>query len=208
MTRPQLFGRNGSHFTRLVRMVAFEAGVDLDFQVIGDIQGLDPADYGGHPGLKFPVLVRGEERTFGALTICRRIVEAAPRECRILWPEAMDPALQNAWELLSHAMLAQVQLVFGIAITGLPADHAYIVKAERGLDGTMAWLNARLPQLLAARPADQLSLFEIALYCQWEHLRFRPTVTLDGHDNLAAFSEAFGARPSALATPYLIDRRP
>ena len=72
----------------------------------------------------------------------------------------------------------------------------------------MAWLNARLPELLAARPAGQPSLFEIALYCQWEHLRFRPTVPLGDYDNLAAFSNAFGDRPSALATPYLIDRRP
>lgn len=205
MSRPQLFGRSGSHFTRLARMIALEAGAELNFETIADMRSLDPADYGGHPGLKMPVLIEGETRTFGAVTICRRLAGSAPGGAAVIWPEAMDPELQNAWELLSGAMLAQVELVFGVAVTGLPADHLFFVKAARGLEGAMAWLDGRLPDLLARMPADGLSLFEVALYCQLEHLRFRPTVPLGAWPNLEAFRLIFGARPSALATPYSLD---
>lgn len=206
MSRPQLFGRSGSHFTRLVRIVALEAGVDLEFKIIDDFRSLDPAEYGGHPGLKLPTLVDGETRTFGAVTICRRLVEAAPEPAPIVWPEAMTPELQNAWELLSHAMLAQVQLVFGIIGTGLPADHLYCVKAAEGLQGSMTWLDERLLPLMAALPANGVSLFEAGLFCQLEHLSFRPTIPIAIGPRLEAFRETFAARPSALATPYFIDQ--
>lgn len=198
---PLLLGRHGSHFTRLVRIVAAEAGVDLAFQSVPDLRSLDPAAYGGNPGLKLPTLIIGEERIFGAITICRRIVGRSHAAFDPIWPEAMSPAMQNAWELLSQAMLTQVQLVFGVTISGLPLDHPFFIKAARGLDGTLAWLDERLPGLLA-EPSSSASLFEAALFCQLDHLRFRPTAELAERPALERFRQAFGARPSALATPY------
>ena len=204
MTRPQLFGRSGSHFTRLARIVAIEAGVDLDFRVIPDFKSLEPEVYGGNPGLKLPTLVVGGERIFGSVTICRRLVDASPGGFTLTWPEAMSPALQSAWEVLTQAMLGQVQLVFGVTAAGLPADNLFFVKAARGLDGSMAWLDERLPDLLAELPPG-LSLFEVALFCQLEHLRFRPTAGLPDRAALEAFRMRFGARPSTLATPFELD---
>lgn len=204
MSRPQLFGRSGSHFTRMARMVAIEAGVDLDFRVILDLKSLEAEVYGGHPALKLPTLVIDEDRVFGSTTICRRLVDVSPTGFSLTWPEAMSPALQNAWELLSQAMLSQVQLAFGVIVAGLPADHLFFVKAARGLDGAMAWLDERLPDLLAELPSG-LSLFEVALFCQLEHLRFRPPAGLAERPNLEAFRVAFGTRPSALATPCKLD---
>jgi len=186
-------------------MIAIEAGVDLAFRVVADFRSLDPADFGGHPGLKLPALVMGEQRVFGAVTICRRIAERAPGDFQIVWPEAMEPDLQTAWELLAHAMAAQVQLVFGVSVNGMPADHPYFVKAARGLEGSIAWLEERWPHLRAALPAGCLSLFEVALFCQLEHLSFRQTAPLKATPNLQDFREAFGARASALATPYRTD---
>ncbi|HYE46933.1 MAG TPA: glutathione S-transferase family protein [Caulobacter sp.] len=204
MTRPQLFGRSASHFTRVARMVAIEAGVDLDFRVILDIKSLDAEAYGGHPALKLPTLVLGEERVFGSTTICRRLVQASPAGFTLTWPEAMSPRLQTAWELLSQAMTSQVQLAFGVTVTGLPVDHLFFVKAAKGLDGAMTWLDERLPDLLAELPPG-LSLFEIALFCQLEHLRFRPTAGLRQRPNLDAFQVGFATRPSAMATPCELD---
>lgn len=204
MTKPLLFGRSGSHFTRVARMVAIEAGVDIDFRVILDLKSLEAEVYGEHPALKLPTLVLGEVRVFGATTICRRLVEDSPTGFSLTWPEAMSPTLQTAWELLSQAMLNQVQLAFGIIVAGLPADHLFFVKAAKGLDGAMAWLDERLPDLLAELPPG-LSLFEVALFCQLEHLRFRPAAGLPERPNLEAFRVAFGTRPSALATPFKLD---
>lgn len=204
MTTPQLFGRRGSHFTRLARMVAMEAGVDLDFRVIPDFRSLDAELYGGNPALKLPTLVVDGAEVFGSTTICRRLAGLSPTGFALTWPEAMSPALQNAWELLSQAMTNQVQLVFGVTVTGLPADALFFVKATRGLDGAMAWIDEHLDALLADLPAG-LSLFELALFCQLEHLRFRPTAGLPERANLETFRAGFATRPSARATPFELD---
>lgn len=204
LTHPRLFGRSGSHFTRLARMVAIEAGVDLDFRVIDNIKSLATEDYGGHPALKLPTLVSDEGEVFGAVTICRRIVEASPTGFTLTWPEAMSPDLQVAWELLHQAMLSQVQLAFGITIAGLPADHLFFAKAAKGLEGAMTWLDARLPVLQQQLPEGP-SLFELALFCQLEHLAFRPTVPNEGWETLEAFRAGVAARPSAIATPVVFD---
>lgn len=204
LTHPRLFGRSGSHFTRLARMVAIEAGVELDFRVIGDIKSLEAEAYGGHPALKLPALVSDEGEVFGTPTICRRIVEASPTGFTLTWPEAMSPDLQVAWELLHQAMLSQVQLAFGITVAGLPADHLFFVKAAKGLEGAMTWLDARLPGLLRQLPGG-LSLFELALFCQLEHMAFRPTVPTGAWTTLETFRAGVALRPSAVATPLVFD---
>ena len=204
LAHPRLFGRSGSHFTRLARMVAIEAGVELDFLVISDIKSLSAEDYGGHPALKLPALVSDEGEVFGALTICRRIVEASPTGFTLTWPEVMSPDLQVAWELLHQAMLSQVQLAFGITVAGLPADHLFFIKAATGLEGAMSWLNERLPTLLRQLP-EGASLFELALFCQLEHMAFRPTVLTKGWEALETFRAGVAVRPSAIATPLVFD---
>ena len=202
LTTPVLFGRSGSHYTRLVRIVAAEAGVDLPLTPIVNLGGLDPADYGGHPGLKMPTLHDGGERVFGALEICRRVVAASPTGLTVGWPETLPPDLRNGWELLGQAMQAQVQLVLGVSLGGLPADHPYVVKIRRGLEGVLAWLDDRLAELLAEEPAADLSLFQAALFCLLEHLRFRPTFQPAALPRLDGLRAAFASRASAQATPY------
>jgi len=204
-TRYQLFGRSASHYTRLVRIVAHEAGVDLSFRPISSLKSQDPADYGGHPGLKMPTLYDGETHIFGSIEICRRLVAASPKGLAVAWPEALPLDLRNAWELLSQAMQAQVQLAFGVAVCGLPADHIYFSKAQRGLEGALDWIEARLPDLLAAEPAADLSLFQATIFCLMEHLVFRPTYQPRRRPALEAVRDAFGARTSATATPYGLD---
>jgi glutathione S-transferase len=204
--RYELVGRSTSHFTRLVRIVAFEAEVELTFRPIFDLKSLDPADYGGHPGLKMPTLRQGDDHTFGSIEICRRLVDASPVGLKLVWPEALPSSLRNAWELLTQAMQAQVQLAFGVSVCGLPADHIYFAKARQGLEGALAWIEERLDELVADEPAADLSLFQAAAFCLLEHLQFRPTFELRGLPRLEALRQVFGARPSALATPYRLDR--
>lgn len=205
LTQPRLYGRSGSHYTRLVRIVAYEAAVDLPFEPIPDIRAQDPALFGGHPGLKIPTLRDGGEPVFGALEICRRIVAASPTGLTVVWPEAFPPPLRNGWELLSQAMQNQVQLAFGVTICGLPVEHPFFAKCRTGLEGILDWLEAWAPELLAKEPPGDLSLFQATLFCLLEHLKFRPTFEPAPLPRLRAAAEAFGARASARATPYGMD---
>ncbi|AND68863.1 hypothetical protein ATSB10_14090 [Dyella thiooxydans] len=206
---PLLIGRSSSHFTRVVRIVAAELGVDLAFQPVYDLGSRDSADYGGNPAMKLPVLRLGSETVFGTENICRTLAERFPGEVRILWTEQLPgPAARNAQEMVWHAMAAQVQLVFGTQAAGLPADNLYFVKAAEGMAQVLAWLDAHVDEVLAGLPPRQLSLLEITLFCLLEHLDFRPTVPLLPYVSLASHVQRLGQRFSARHTAYHFDRPP
>lgn len=206
-TPPLLIGRSSSHFTRVVRIVAAELGVDCAFQPVYDLGSRDSADYGGNPAMKLPVLRLGAEAVFGTENICRTLIERFPADARVLLTEHLPgPAARNAQEMVWHAMAAQVQLVFGTQAAGLPAANLYFAKAAEGLVQVLAWLDEHVDAVLAALPVRDISLFEVTLFCLLEHLDFRPSVGWAGHPRLQAFVAAFGQRPSARATGYRFDR--
>lgn len=199
-----LVGRHGSHFTRVVAIFAHELGVPLELRSIADLGGLDPMPYGGHPALKLPTLLVGDVPLFGAENACRKLVEVAGRAAdpRIVFPERITTELgRSAQELVVTAMMLQVQLVLGLRLAKLPAENVFFRKAELGLAGALAWLDAHLAAVRAGLPERDLSLFEVMLFCLVEHLAFRPT--MPAGPELLSFAAAFGARASATATPFL-----
>jgi hypothetical protein len=106
-------------------------------------------------------------------------------------------------------MSAQVQIVFGTLVAGLPGDNLYFEKARAGFEGALTWLDAHLPEALQALPASrQLSLFEASLFCMIEHLHFRKTLPIEQHSTLEAFRKSFAMRPSAQSTQYQFDVPP
>ncbi|MBU6247339.1 MAG: glutathione S-transferase family protein [Xanthomonadaceae bacterium] len=204
---PCLIGRSSSHFTRVVRVIAAELGVPYAFRPVFDLASCDPADYGGNPAMKLPVLHLGAEAVFGAENICRTLAERHSGTGRILWTEQLPgPAARNVQEMVWHAMAAQVQMVFGTQAAHLPADNLYFAKAARGLAQVLAWLDARLDDVLVALPPRTTSLMEVSLFCLLEHLDFRPSVGWEDHRRLQAFAAGFAQRPSARATAYRLDR--
>ncbi len=202
-----LYGRSSSHFTRLARIFALEAAVELRFHPVADMTSLSFDDYGGHPGLKMPLLRIGEDAVFGAENICRRLALAATNDLSVTWTEHLRWLdLRNAQELVWQAMAAQTQLVFGLQLAGLPADNVYFAKARVGLSAILDWLEARLPRLLRRLPKRDLSLFEASLFCLLTHIAFRGGADGAVRPHLQSFMDRFGLRSSASATAYAFDR--
>jgi len=204
---PQLFGREGSHYTRVARIFAHEAGLlpgkDFVFMPIADLGNLDPSAYGGHPALKLPSLLTDEGVLTGTLNICRAFARDGARRLRVVWPEdGQGLLLANAHELVAHTMQTAVQLAFGTQVARLDGENIYFRKARIGLHGALGWIDGWLSAILAALPPRDLSFLEVSLFCAWEHLRFRNTLSLEGYPEIAAYAEKFGARASAIATPY------
>lgn len=201
-----LVGRTGSHFTRVAAMFALELGVPFERHPVVDLASLDEDQYGGHPALKVPALRVGESTLFGTENICRRLVELADRETDrsvVLFEHARTDLLRNAQELAWHAMAVQVQLIVGVRFAKLPTDNVFFEKAQAGLVGALRWLDARLDRVLAELPAERVvSLFETALFCLVEHMRFRTVVSVEPYDRLREFARVYGQRPSAIATPF------
>lgn len=191
-------------------MFAIELGVPYDLVPVFDPAATDSAVFHGNPALKLPVLRRGTSVLFGTENICRAIAEEAKGPHRITWPEQLSSDLsRSAQEMVWHAMTAQVQLVIGTLVNKLPADHPYFAKIRIGCDGALRWLDRHLNEGLAALPADRtLSLFEVTLYCQLEHMTFRGPLPVTPYPQLARFAQAYGARPSAQRTAYRFDASP
>jgi hypothetical protein len=82
-----------------------------------------------------------------------------------------------------------------------------LVRAASGLNGALAWLDDRLPDLLERLPLRELSLPEASLFCLVEHLAFRRTLETAESEALTACAQTFPQRPSTLATTYGFDRR-
>ena len=203
---PQILGRQSSHYTRLVRMLALELGVACELLPIHDFLSEDPAVFGGNPALKLPALRDGDTVVWGSQNACRWLARTVPGGVdRVCWPEdARTPLLMNAHELLAHAMAAQVEVVFHERVAQRPPDVASR-KRRASLVNCLAWLDRHLDAVRAALPDDRIRLFEIGLFCLLEHLPFRNPMDLSGWPRLVAFVAGFGTRPSALATPYRFD---
>ncbi|MFO7177305.1 MAG: glutathione S-transferase domain-containing protein [Pseudomonadota bacterium] len=200
-----LFGRSSSHFTRVARIFAAEAGLEPVLRVVRDLRSQDPNDYGGNPALRIPVLETEQGVWFGALNVSRELVRRAARPVRVVWPEALDtPLLANAQELTLQAMATEVWLIIGKL--GGAADDPSRNKAFASLRGMLAWLDRNVAEVLAGLPAERdVSFLEVALYCLVTHLEFREIVPTSPYPELRKYCEHFARRPSAERTPYHFD---
>jgi len=205
----RLTGRSSSHFTRVARMFAHELSVPIELDVVHDLTGLDASSYGGHPGLKIPTLHAGGSVLFGTDNICRRLAEIAGRANDprvVLGHHVTSDLARSAQELVWHAMGLQVQLVVGVQLAKLPVENLFFAKATAGLEGELAWLEEHLEPELAGLPAPRdVSVFEVTLLCLLEHLRFRPTISLDPWPRLRGFVATYALRESARRTVYRFD---
>jgi glutathione S-transferase len=200
----QIVGRTGSLFTRLPLIFAEELGVTYELVAIKDLAAMEPDLYAGNPALRMPILREADSVLFGAQNICRALAERAATPARIVWPEELRDVLsRNAQELVWHGMAAQVQILMGTHVGQLPAENVFFAKARAGLEGALGWLDVHAADVLASLPQPRkLSLFEVALYCLIDHLRFGPTVSVDHHASLLSFTRQFATRPSAQRTAF------
>lgn len=213
MNTVQIVGRSSSHFTRVTLVFAHELGLAVELLPVFDMTVETAANYGDNPALKMPTLRTPEGLVFGAENICRTLADladsaGAPR--RVVWPEQLRGRVaRNAQELVWHGMAAQVQLIFGVAVAGLPADNLYFTKCREGFAGALRWLDAHVPAVLESLPAPRdVSLFEVTLFCLVEHVATRGTMAMDPYPALLQFADEFRRRPSAQHTTYRFDVPP
>lgn len=198
-----IVGRPSSHFTRVARLFAEELGLDHDFELVRDLLSRDSADYAGNPALRLPVLKTRDASWFGVLPICRELARRSERRLRVVWPEHLEqPLLANAQELTLQGMATEVSLIMG-GLSGSAEANPHAVKLRTSLTNTLSWLDAALPEALAALPAARdLSFLEVTLFCFVEHLAFREILPIEGYPNLVEHCAGFRARPSAAKTLY------
>jgi hypothetical protein len=214
-TAVTLIGRSSSVFTRVARIFAAEFAVAYAFRVVPDLLSREPADYGGNPALRLPVLETRQGSWFGALSICRQLRRLSTRPVAMAWPEDFDqPLLANAQELTLQAMATEVTLIMNQLAGSGESTHQR--KLEQSLLGSLGWLDRHVTLAREALARDALprealpgarwlSYFEVTLFCLVTHLEFRSVVPTAGYPQLLEFCRDFGERRSALDTPYRFD---
>ncbi len=205
----EIIGRQSSHYTRQVRLLAHELAIEYALLPIHDLMNEDPAVFAGNPALKLPALRQGDTVVWGSLNACRWLArQAGDGLSRVFWPEQAGSALlMNAHEVLAHAMAAQVEVVFHEIVSKRPPD-ATLRKRRASLVQCLAWLDRHSQDIRVELPQEKIAIFDLGLFCLLEHLPFRNPIDLSSMPRLTAFANAFGARASAQATPYRFDAPP
>jgi len=205
-SKVEIIGRSSSHYTRVARIFAHTLGVPYELAVVSDLTSTAPSAYGDNPSLTIPTLRIGGALLFGTESICRRLVELAGSDVRVVWPEEVkSDVARSAQELTWSSMSAQVQLILGKS-AGRGAADLLVAKRESGLRNALAWLDGHLDQALDSLPTPRdLSLLETTLFCLIEHLRFRRTIPVEPYPRLRRFAEAFSIRDAAQFTAYAFD---
>ena len=72
----EIIGRQGSHYTRMARLLAHELGVDYTLRPIYDLLSEDPAVFGGNPALKLPALRQNGTVVWGSQNVCRALARS------------------------------------------------------------------------------------------------------------------------------------
>lgn len=205
----EIVGREASHYTRQVRMLAHELGIAYTLSPILDLMSEDPATFAGNPALKLPALRHGDTVLWGSANLCRWLARHAPGGIeRVFLPEhAEDPLGMNAHEVLAHAMAVHVEVVFHELVSKRPPDAASH-KRRASLVNSLAWLDTEWDAIRATLPADRIAVFDLGLFALLEHIPFRNPMDLTHLTRLAAFADSVRQRPSAQATPYRFDAPP
>lgn len=206
-TELTLVGRSTSHFTRVTRIFAAEAGIPLAFQVVPDLRLSEATAYAGNPALKIPILRAPQGEWFGSLPICRELWRRAPHKPHIVWPENLeDPLLANAQELVLDAMSTEVTLLMSRLFGENHENSPHVLKLRRSLQNSVEWLERHTAEALARLPPTRdASYLELTLYCLVRHLPFREVMSVEPYPELNQFCAHFETRQSVRDTTYRVD---
>jgi glutathione S-transferase len=196
MTSLQLLGTPLSHFTRKVRILLAELGVEFEFVRATGVLAAAPASYGGNPLLRVPALIDGDATLIESDHIARYLVQ---RHDPGDWLGVCSAEVRdlNRLAVVNGIMANEVVLILakraGLAdVEGV----AYFRKLGAAIDGGLAWLDRD-----ADPDAGGFDYRDVATICMWQHvIHYQLRPVLDLYPRLAARVARFADRPSVVST--------
>jgi glutathione S-transferase len=188
-----------SHFSRKVRIVMRELDLACDESFVPNLLSADPADFGGNPILRVPVLRDGPHWVVESDQIVRYLLENYDRGNDRFAFVSMSTAQRNALSIVSAIMGADVELTLSKR-SGL-VDHAgalYFRRYREVIEHGLAWLERNGATVW---PDMEFSYLDIALLCMWDHLRHgRLLDEAVSYPWIEARTSRYSARASVAAT--------
>lgn len=196
MDKPQLYGTPLSHFTRKVRILLAELGVEFDFIRMPSILGTAAVAYGANPLMRVPTLVHGEETVIDSDHIARYLVGKYDPSDRfgVRSERVVD---LNRLAVVNGIMANEVVLILAKrgGLTDLDGV-AYFRKLAEAIDTGLAWLDSHTDD----DDAD-LGYADIATICMWQHVvHYGLAQGLGRYRHVAARVGRFSERPSVAGT--------
>jgi glutathione S-transferase len=196
MERPRLFGTPLSHFTRKIRILLAELGVQFDFVRAPSILEMSTSPYGGNPLLRVPTLVDGGATVIESDHIARYVVgKYDPADRFAVRSDRVEDL--NRLAVVNGIMDNEVVLI--LAKRGGFADLegvAYFRKLATAIDGGLAWVDSHTDPDDAA-----FDYGDIVTICMWQHvMHYKMVQGLDGHRRIAGRVARFAERPSVAGT--------
>jgi glutathione S-transferase len=159
-----------SHFSRKVRIVLREIGLACEESYVPNLLSTNPAEFGGNPILRVPVLRDGPHWVIESDQIVRYLLEAYDHGSDRLAFFSMSTAQRNALSIVSAIMGAEVELILSKR-SGL-VEHAgglYFRRYREVIGQGLAWLEQNAATIW---PEVEFSYLDIALLCMWDHVRY------------------------------------
>ena len=159
-----------SHFSRKVRIVLRELSVACQESFVPNLLSSDPADFGGNPILRVPVLRDGSTWVIESDQIVRHLLENYDRGNDRFSFFSMNAAQRNTLSILSAIMGAEVELLLSRRSgLGSEAGGLYFGRYRSVIGHGLEWIEANGAE---AWPAAEFSYLDIVLVCMWDHLRY------------------------------------
>ena len=192
----QLIGTPLSHFTRKVRILLHELGVDYEFVRAPGVMATATAPYGEHPLMRVPTLRHGDAMVLESDHIARYVVATFdPADRFAVRSEAV--ADLNRLAVINGVMANEVVWILAGrgGLTNLD-EIVYFRKLRAGIDSGLAWLDREV-----APDRESFDYGDIAMVCMWQHVaHYKLVPELARYTRLAARVARFVDRPAVATT--------
>ncbi len=193
---PRLHGTPLSHFTRKIRILFAELGVDYEFVRATSVLSATPEGYGDNPLMRVPTLVHDGTALIESDHIARYVVgKFDPADRFGVRSERAEDL--NRLAVANGIMNNEVVLILAKR-AGLPDVDgvAYFRKLAAAIETGLAWLDRNTDPDL-----ERFDYGDVAAVCMWQHVAHYGFVRdLERYARVAARVARFAARPSVAAT--------
>ena len=196
MTKPRLHGTPLSHFTRKIRILLAELGLEFEFVRAPSVLASGTAVYGDNPLMRVPTMEHGDDTLIESDHIARYLVARFdPSDRLAVRSEQVDDL--NRLAVVNGIMDNEVVLILAKrgGVTDL-ASVAYFRKLATALDSGLAWLDDHTDPAAAG-----FDYRDVTTICMWQHVVYYQLVPgLERYPRIAARVARFADRASIAST--------
>lgn len=198
--RPRLHGTPASHFTRKLRILLSEIGVNYEFVRTPSVLSVNATDYGRNPLLRVPFFEDGDVAMWESDEIARYVARKYdPADTFAVLRESVHDS--NVLSVINNVMANEVTLLLTERSGGDVAGIPYMQKLRQAMHGGLSFLEDTLAACdEGTKTKSGIDYRDISLICLWDHLVHNQWQGLHQYPLVSAHVSSFADRPSVSST--------